>query len=235
MSTIITKDKRERAILESADGFTLDVIPLVRATIPITGTSPLIAHRFSEKAKGEIINRQNGIKKVGKEPRIPEEEFEAAKHIMTDPVHNGQDGFPVVAFKAATVGALRQYSVSVKDMSMVALRGLMYFKAYGSEQLVPISYSDCIMREDYVSVGQGKDIRFRPQYNDWSTSLVIDFNVNRLNPQTVVSLVNAGGNGGVGEWRPEKNASGMYGTYEVDQDTGVTLEVIDPITKEPVA
>ena len=49
-----------------------------------------------------------------------------------------------------------------------------------------------------------------------------------------VSLVNAGGNGGVGEWRPEKNASGMYGTYEVDLGIGVTLEVIDPLTKEPV-
>ena len=42
---------------------------------------------------------------------------------------------------------------------------------------------------------------------------------------SVVSLVNAGGLGGVGEWRPSapKSNSGVFGRYEVDFDRGITV------------
>jgi hypothetical protein len=48
------------------------------AEIPIEGTAPLIQHRFSEKARGMMLDRQQG-KATEREPKNPEALFEAAR------------------------------------------------------------------------------------------------------------------------------------------------------------
>ena len=74
------------------------------------------------------------------------------------------------------------------------------------------------MREDTVRVGMGTaDLRYRAQYFPWSVDLVIEYPPSQISIESIVALVDAGGIGGVGEWRPSspKGATGSYGTWSV--------------------
>lgn len=180
------------------------------AEIPIKGTAPLIVHRWSEKAKEMMLHAQQG-RKVPKQHKDPQADYESSMYRFGDDGH----GFPVMAFKAATVkGGARLFGKSVK---MTELRQLFTFLADGDctdgTQLVRIT-GEPTMREDMVRVGMGTaDIRYRAEYRDWSALLRIEFVPSVIDLDSVVALVDAGGTNGVGEWRPEK--SGSYGTYEV--------------------
>ena len=53
--------------------------------------------------------------------------------------------------------------------------------------------------------------------------MVIEFDENTLDVQTVVDLLNRAGSVGVGEWRPEKD--GSFGTYVVSRNITSPKEV----------
>jgi len=85
------------------------------------------------------------------------------------------------------------------------------------QQLVPI-IGEPKMREDVVRLGgpsRSADLRYRPEFREWSTVLEVTYVRSSLTRDSVLSLIDAGGMGiGVGEWRPEKR--GEFGTYAVD-------------------
>jgi hypothetical protein len=60
-----------------------------RLRIPITGTAPLIVHRWSEKAKRELLESQQS-KKRAKEPRNPDAEYEDSLYRMILEVPKGR-------------------------------------------------------------------------------------------------------------------------------------------------
>lgn len=186
--------------------------------VPIIGTAPLLSHRFSEKAKRQMLDAMQG-RKAPKEAKNPEAEYEAAFYRHDD----GQPGLPVIAFKAATVGGARFYG---KSVSMTALRQFVFFDAELSkacgQKLVRID-GEPHMREDVVRVGMGgTDLRYRPEFTEWSTTLTVIYVRSQLTRESVLSLVEAGGLGvGVGEWRPEKR--GDFGTYMIDPTRDVEV------------
>lgn len=188
--------------------------------VPIRGTAPLLMHKFSEKAKRQMLDAQQG-RRSPKVNRDPEADFIAATYHLDD----GGYGFPTIGFKAATVSAARFFG---KDVTMVGLRQSMFFRGEHSkaegQQLTRIEGPDPIMREDVVRLGQsGTDLRYRPQFNDWTAILIIVYVKSMLSPGSILSLVDAAGLGvGVGEWRPEKK--GDYGTFEVDPTREVVNE-----------
>lgn len=180
--------------------------------VPIVGTSPLMMHRFSEKAKKQMLDNMQG-RKSPKENKNPEAEYEAAFHRIKG--ETDAFGFPVTGFKAATVGAARFYS----GVTMVQLRQFLFFSGVLStdgEMLARIEGTPQ-MREDVVRVARGgTDLRYRPIFNEWSSVLKVTYVQSALTKNSVLSLIDAGGMGvGVGEWRPEKG--GVYGTYAIDQ------------------
>lgn len=188
-------------------------------SVPILGTMPLIVHNFSEKSKRQMLEAQQG-KKSPKVARDPKAEFEAAFYRTK----NGY-GFPVTAFKAATVGAARFYG---KDVKMTELRQFIFMRGEISENdpqaLVEI-VGEPKMREDVVRLGgmnRSADLRYRPEFSDWSTTLEITYVTSSLSRDSVLSLIDAGGLGiGVGEWRPEKR--GEFGTYRIDPTKNVEV------------
>jgi hypothetical protein len=191
-------------------------IGLEHIRVPIIGTAPLCVHRFSEKAKRQMLDIMQG-RKSPKEVKDPQAEYEAALHR----IKGGGYGFPAIGFKAATVGGARFYS----GVTMTALKQYLFFKGEASEDgqgLVRIN-GDPEMREDVVRVQRGgADLRYRPIFLDWSASLEIVYVTSALTRGSVLSLVDAGGLGvGVGEWRPEKN--GDLGTYRVDSTRDVEV------------
>lgn len=187
-------------------------IDVEHLAVPIVGTAPLIVHRFSEKAKRQMLDAMQG-RKTPKEPKNPEAEYEAAFYRLKD----GRYGFPVAGFKQATVGAARFYG---KDVSMTALKQSLFMKGEpGTDgvSLTAIEGDEPIMREDVVRLGRnGTDLRYRPQFTEWHARLEVVYVKSALTQNSVLSLIEAGGMGvGIGEWRPERD--GDFGTYEVDR------------------
>jgi hypothetical protein len=151
----------------------IDKLDAETLLIPVIGTAPLIVHNWSEKAKRQMLDKEQG-RKTPKEHRDPTAEYEAAfyriykepKGRSTKPVETY--GFPVVAFKAATTGAARFYD---KSVSMVMLRQFLFFRGVltkaDKQELFEIK-GEPEMREDMVTVGvSGTDLRYRPMFPDF--------------------------------------------------------------------
>lgn len=188
----------------------IDKIAAETLNVPIVGTAPLLVHRFSEKARRQMLDSMQG-RKSPKLPKDPKAEYEAAFYHTKD----GGYGFPAIAFKAATVSASRFYG---KSVTMTSLRQFVFVNGEpgdDGQQMVRIE-GDPVMREDVVRVGMGgTDLRYRPQFSEWATSLQVTYVTSALTRESLLSLIDAGGLGvGVGEWRPEKR--GDFGTYTVD-------------------
>ena len=185
--------------------------------IPITGMSPLIVNKFSNKAMQIILGGQMGLPKAKKhELKVPEEDFENAKHYSA----HGWEGFPAAGFKAAMIRGAKMIGMVMKD----AQTGF-FVKADDEEtQLVRI-YGDSRMRQDMVRVGMGSaDIRFRPEYPEWSANLTIEFNAGVISADQIYQLVKAAGYGcGIGEMRPEKGKFN-YGRFTLTQEANAPVK-----------
>lgn len=181
--------------------------------LTIVGDTPLIVHRFAEKAKKAMLDKQQKkASKAGREARDPDAEYQACFYRMA-----GSDdayGFPVLAFKAAAVRAAKQ----VPDMAMTDARGYFHILADKDMLVGPLRYSSVEMVEDMVRIGRGtSDLRYRPYFYDWEIDLSIRYNVNTISFEQIVALFDiAGFSVGVGEWRPERD--GQYGMFHVKPD-----------------
>ncbi len=182
----------------------IPAIEIKTLVLHIVGDSPLICHAWSHKAKQEMLDKQMGKAKSKKAPKDPQQDYEEAFYRLPD----GTPAFPTIAFKAAAVGSARQLDGSIK---MTFLRGA--FHTVG--ELVPIQ-GEARMRQDMVRIAGGTaDIRFRPEFPEWSVDLPIRLNTRSLTLEQLIHIFNqAGFSCGVGEWRPEKD--GSYGMFHVE-------------------
>jgi hypothetical protein len=76
------------------------------------------------------------------------------------------------------------------------------------------------MREDVVRVANGApDLRYRPEFGEWSMDLTIDYDGELIGPETIINLLQRAGFGvGLGEWRPSSpKSSGEYGRFQVEE------------------
>ena len=214
MTSKSDKDKptEDAAIIE------IDKIAAETITVPILGTTPLIVHRFSEKAKRQMLDAMQG-RKSPKQVKDPDAEYEAAFYRMKDDGY----GFPAVAFKQATIGGARFYPKN--SVTMTGLRQFLFIRGEVGEDgmgLIRIEGTPR-MREDVVRVNRGgTDLRYRPEFPEWLATLEVTYVTSALTRGSVLSLIDAGGMGvGIGEWRPEKN--GDFGTYRIDPDRKVEV------------
>lgn len=168
----------------------------------LRGTSPLISHRWSEKAKKEMLDKQMKKAKLAKAAKDPEQDFLDSLYVHPD----GGYGFPAVAFKNAAVTAVTQ----VAGMTKVMARGA--FHVLG--ELVKIE-GEPTPREDMVRIGMGTaDIRYRGEFQDWECELTVRYNAHVISADMIANLFqHAGFAVGIGEWRPEKD--GSYGMFEL--------------------
>ena len=181
----------------------IPAINIKTMSIKLLGDSPLISHKWSDKAKAMMLDKQMGKAVPKKAPKDPEREYRDSLYEYP----TGGYGFPSVAFKAAAVSACR----SVEGIRMTEARGAFHIPG----ELVKLQ-GEPIMREDMVRIGMGTaDIRYRGAFDPWGATVVIRFNENVLTPSQIVNLFNVAGFGvGVGEWRPEKD--GSFGMFHVE-------------------
>ena len=131
----------------------------------------------------------------------------------------GRFGFPAVGFKAAMATAAIDRNVkTTKIHRNIRIPG----------ELIEIeSPHGATLRVDMVrlqGMGSPADIRFRPEFTDWTATVLIQYDLEIFNLDTIINLVSyAGWTVGLGEWRQEKG--GQWGAFLVD-----AVESIEDIT-----
>lgn len=199
-------------------------VEIIELDVRITGDSPLIMHRWSEKAKREILDKEMGKTKKAREIKRPVNDFcrsmywmdgepgeDATDDEIMEAVQTGRFGFPVTAIKQAAISAAFRSGMS-KDK--VSLQGAFFIDGVGEEQLAEVKGDKPHMREDMVRVGMGSaDIRYRGEFDSWHMDLHLRYNKNgQYSLEQIMNILNLGGFCcGIGEWRPEKaGQNGMY-------------------------
>lgn len=190
-------------------GVTIQLPPLRTSDIVITlvGTSSLISHKFADKQRRIMLEKQMGKATSGREAKNPQADFESSIYRLPD----GSCGFPATAFKSAAVSACTSLG---KSISKVAARQSHHVLG----DMVKIEGMQPVMREDTVRVGNKQaDLRYRAEFKPgWRVRLKIRYNEAVLSAEQIVNLYNIAGFAvGVGEWRPEK--SGQFGMFEVER------------------
>ena len=183
---------------------------LLVSQFKVKGISPLISHKWSEKAKKEMLDKQMKKKLTAKQAKNPQAEFESSLYLLSNGKHpKGPYGFPAVAFKAAAVRAAKQ----LDGMNMTDARGLFYIEPDDGDLVQIHSPQPPEMREDMVRLnGKSADIRYRGSFVNWSVTLNVRYNADVVSQEQLLNLFElAGFSCGVGEWRMEKG--GTFGTF----------------------
>ena len=194
---------------------TLPPLQIASVSVTLIGDTPLIVHRWSEKAKKQMLDKQMKKATAGKEAKDPERDFRESLYVLED----GTYGFPIIGFKAAAVTAC----TSIGSMTKVAARQAFHVDG----EFAVIEGDEPQMREDMVRVGMGTaDIRYRGEFKNWWTTITVKYNANVMSAEQILNLMQTAGFAvGVGEWRPEKD--GQYGRFHVA--TAAEMKAIDDI------
>lgn len=224
------------AIKKNTEVITIMPVEKVTAEITIVGESPLIVHAWSEKAKREMLDAQQGKKKgKAKEFKNPVADFirsmywlegtpnipdgateEEAEQIFHDAIAKGaRFGFPAVAIKKAAVSAAYRQGLT-KDK--VSANGSFWLNGIDDVEFVEIESDEPpVMREDMVRIGMGTaDIRYRGEFRNWKCRCRISYLKDGVfSLENIISMINLGGFCcGLGEWRTEKG--GISGAFRVE-------------------
>jgi len=189
---------------------TLKPLDIQHVEVKIKGTSPLIMHRWDQKAKQMMLDKQMK-KTVTKVAKDPEADYEATIYKFED----GGLGFPADAFKQSMIRGAKQLELTMTDMRTGFFIHGVYCER-DARELVPLK-GDLSMREDMVRIAMGTaDIRYRAQVSNWTATLNISHNASIVSFDYIVNMIQAAGYGvGLGDWRPEKD--GMFGRFEIVQ------------------
>lgn len=176
----------------------------------LVGDSDLIVHRFAEKQKKQIADKQQKGVKGRKEDRDPEAEFQAARHLRPD----GTDGFPASGLRLGAVEAVTWCSGITKKL----VNGSLFVTDADGGNLMRIYSEEPVCVTDTVRIGSFSnkvaDLRYRPYYKDWFMKVRVMFDPSALSKEQVVNLINrAGMSIGLGDWRPQKG--GVNGMFHV--------------------
>lgn len=204
---------------ESFQQIVLERISKSVAIIKVEGVTPVIPHRFSEKAKKMMLQKHQGVATEKKAPKDPVEDANESMYWLDD----GRPGIQAVAFKGAIADAARYFD---KSVTIEMLKRIIH--VYGEvnakgEVVVPI-VGEMQMREDTVRNSGGvADLRHRYHIWPWSAELHVEFISSLVTQASLISIVDAAGSNGVGDWRPSapKSKTGTFGKFRVVDDAEV--------------
>jgi hypothetical protein len=215
---------RRRNTMPSKEVILVKQIEMAQAPVHLIGTTPLMVHKFSEKSKRQILEKQQ--MKVGKPKEIrnpwedsiegaywlegkPTEYTEAA---FNEAVANGAKlGFPATGVKDSAVSGAYRNKLSKDKISLYGA-----FHVIGGELIEVVGKPE--VREDCVKVGMGTtDLRYRVWFPKWEVRFEIIYNLAMITLEQILSYFEAGGFAvGIGEYRVEKG--GIFGSYKVAAD-----------------
>lgn len=180
-------------------------------TVDIIGETPLIIHKFADKARSMIESKQQGKALQAKAARDPKAEYEGAFHYLRD---GKTYGFPANAFRRAMVAACS----FIDGIPKVFAKGAFFVEGESQVDMVKL-VGKPRMQTDNVRINNGRsaDVRYRPVFDEWRTKVKIRYNARCISAEQLVSLLaNAGFSIGIGDWRPSSPLSpGVHGQFRV--------------------
>ena len=187
--------------------------------VRLIGISPLIQHRWADKAKEMMRQKQQtGKKTKERDLRDPDAEGESAMYRTED----GKPGVLAVAIKTAVIDSAHV------DLGIpkVLVRKALFIRPMGREVVIPLEKAvkgkgkaadvPYTIEEDMVRVGQGSaDLRYRPYFYDWAVTTEWEIDAELLKDEDLLKLLDRAGFGvGIHEWRPQNG--GEYGRFQID-------------------
>lgn len=210
--------KAATVVEESPKSESVKLKPVVRKLVKlrIVGTSPMIQHQWSEKAKQMMRDKHAGKKTKNRDIRDPQAEGEQAAYKTMD----GKYAIPLTALKSSIIGAAHKDIGCEKTL----VRKALFIQSYDDSMNLPIECDEPVIHEDPVKVGMGStDLRYRPYFDKWSVEVTFEIDAELLTVADLVSLIDRAGFGvGVGERRPERG--GDFGRFKVDTSSPMTEE-----------
>lgn len=189
------------------------------AAFKIIGNAPLVIHKFSTKARRQIMATQSGGKssqsKKDRQPKDFQAVYDEARHISTD----GWDGMPAGAFRSAMVSACK-----IAGYVMTRAKLAVFIEADGVDgddgtPLVRI-HGTPQKHEGHARNDNGSiDVRVRPMWLEWHAMLRVRYDADMLTATDITNLLmRAGLQVGIAEGRPDsKNSVGCgWGTFTVE-------------------
>lgn len=219
---------------ETIDLIEFKPMDLGTAAFRLHGTSPLIVHAWGDKAKQEILDKQQKRAKAGKDIRLPLLEYVSGLYLLDkdgqairelpdefntinlstkyedvqEMLKKYKFGFPTVAIKNSMVStAYQQGLVSKKTTVKGAIRVM--------GEMMEI-HGFPVMREDMVKIGgmtKTADLRYRPMFEHWYIDILIQFIRTSVSVDQIYAFLQyAGFADGLGEWRTSRD--GGFGLFE---------------------
>lgn len=190
--------------------------------IRIEGTAPLMTHKFSEKMRKQIEEKQTSTNATTKkrEPKDYAAEFNAARYLAKkNGSAGGWDGLPAGAIRSAMIAACR----TVDGLPMTRAKGAFFIRAQGHDVTdgTPLIRIEGKPEHDTrpVRLESGvADMRNRPRYDDWACQMEIEYDSDLVSEHDVANLLaRAGAQVGLCELRPSAPNSfgGDFGTFRV--------------------
>jgi hypothetical protein len=193
---------------------------IVRTTLRITGTAPLVQLKFSEKAKAMMMKNMatpaaEKKSKSVREARDYDADYVGAQHISVA----GWNGMPCAAFRSAMIDACRTVGLVMTKAKMAVFVVPDGFDAHDGTPLVKILNGSPERFESLVrNDNGGADVRIRAMWREWEMDVTVEFDADMISAESVVNLLDrAGRQVGIGEGRPfSKNSVGQgWGTFTV--------------------
>lgn len=184
----------------------LEELNLQRIKIPIVGKTPLLMDKMPDETLRAILEKQTGKAKSNKKAvRDLEKEAKNAVHLTS----KKKVGFPASGFKAGMIESAS--FVGDKFFSKKLVSGAV--RIVNSEDGLILIKSK---KQDLLRHNIGHNLKFTPQFHNWSCELVVEYDANNISAADIVTLLSYSGHYiGVGSWRPKSGGggSGEYGTY----------------------
>ncbi len=193
-------------------------IEILRVTVRrfdcyLLGTTPIIFHRLSEKAKKELLFPHGGRKRSGDRVGVlkhePFEEFRSSPYTDRDPKAPTLLQLRSSAPKKAMMGA----ALDLPNVNKKQIGRLVWVCG----ERIPIWGVPKLFMTGVIQSGMtgAPDIRTRAIVPRWAARVTVEYTMPFLSDVAVVNLLaSAGMTQGLGDYRKEKGA-GTYGSFEL--------------------
>lgn len=223
MARLLTKPQANGTAHHESEDIGTGVVsikPLEERTVAfrITGTTPYLQLKFSEKAINQMASKMSAPSKAKmkvRDARDFDADYKAAQHISAD----GWNGIPAAAVKAAMVSACK-----ITGLPMTRAKILFHVEADGfdatsGDGLIKIAGKPVKHIGPVRNATGVADLRVRAQWLEWSATVRVRFDASNIDAVNILNILyRAGKQIGIGEGRPDsKKSCGMgFGLFDVE-------------------
>lgn len=204
--------KAKTSVKETNEVEVTDIIQVSRGRVEfcLLGTTPMILHRMSQKAAGDLLC-----------PKAKKNAAEKASHLKHDPVQEFRDSpYTISDSKSPTLLAqlatcfkksMGTAALDIEGVNKTQIGRLTYVEGeripiYG----VPKLFMSVVRCAD---INKTPDVRTRAIVPEWACRLSVTFATPLIRDKAITGLLaTAGMTSGVGDWRAQKGA-GNYGSW----------------------